>query len=234
MTGPQQQDLPGGAEASAAEYVLGLLPEAELRGFETQLARDPDLQQDVATWREYFAALTDPITEETPRAEIFRLIEARLYGAAKPAPRGLWRQLMPYVLGAVAAAAIAWTAMVSGLLTIGEPEPHLYADLVAGEQGLQLLAHYAPDSGTFMVRRDAGDYPADRSLEVWLLSDAEQAPVSIGLVDREGLTEIPLASEIAVQLAGATIALSEEPAGGSPTGLPTGPVIALGQLAPRG
>lgn len=230
MSAEPQPDLPGGAEATAAEYVLGLLTEAERRDFEAQLAADPGLEQEVASWCACFAALTDPIPESVPPAAVWTGIETRLHGPARPGPL---RQLLPYLLGAVAAAAIAWAAMVSGLLTPGATGPDLYAELVAGEQGLELLAHYAPDSGTFMVRRDAGDYPPVRTLEIWLLSDAEQAPVSLGVVQPERLTSIPLDRALAAQLGGATIALSEEPPGGSPTGLPTGPVIALGQLAER-
>ena len=63
MSGPEDTDLPGGWEAAAAEYVLGLLPEDELRAFESQLVQDQALQQDVEAWEAYFAAFTDDIEE---------------------------------------------------------------------------------------------------------------------------------------------------------------------------
>ncbi|MCR8549768.1 anti-sigma factor [Salipiger sp. P9] len=230
MSGPEETDLPGGWEAAAAEYVLGLLPEAEAAAFEARLAQDRDLRQDVEAWEEYFATLTDPIAEVAPPPQVLRRTEAQLFGRKR---RPVWEQLLPYLLGAVAAAVIAWAVSFSGLLDTRDA-PHLYADLETPSRGLVMLAHYAPDSGTFMVRRDAGDYPEGRSLEIWLIAEGAGAPVSLGLVDREGLTEIPVPRAIARQLTGAAVAISEEPEGGSPTGQPTGPVLALGQMAPRG
>ncbi|WP_353471852.1 anti-sigma factor [Salipiger sp. H15] len=230
MTGAPQPDLPGGAEATAAEYVLGLLTDEERRDFEVLLAQDADLQQDVASWCAYFAALTDPIPETPPPATVWTRLEARLN---PPAPSGLWRQVLPYLLGAVVAAGIAWAAMVAGLLVPGGTGPELHAELVAEAQGLTVRADYAPARGTLLLRREGGDYPPDRALEVWLLSDAAQAPVSLGVIAPEGESSVAIDPALAAQLAGATIALSEEPPGGSPTGAPTGPVIALARLDPR-
>lgn len=229
MSGPEETDLPGGWEAAAAEYVLGLLSEAEVAAFEARLAQDRDLRQDVEAWEEYFATLTDPIEEVAPPPQVLRRAETQLFGRrAQP----VWWQLLPYLLGAMAAAMIAWAVSFTGLLDF-RAEPDLYADLETPSRGLVMLAHYAPDSGTFMVRRDAGEYPQDRSLEIWLIADEGSAPLSLGLVDREGLTEIPVPRAIARQLPGAAVAISEEPEGGSPDGQPTGPVLALGQMAPR-
>ena len=78
MSGPEDTDLPGGWEAAAAEYVLGLLPEDELRAFEAQLNQYPALQQDVEAWEAYFAAFTDDIEEVAPPPQILRRTEARL------------------------------------------------------------------------------------------------------------------------------------------------------------
>ncbi len=228
MTGAADTDLPGGWEAAAAEYVLGLLSGDELADFERRLAQDPDLQQDVAAWQEYFATLAAPVHEVAAPPRVLRRIEAQLFGGAR---RSLLGRVMPYMLGAVTAAAIAWAVNFSGLL--GDDEPDLWADLETPARGLVLLAHYAPSSQTFMVRRDAGEYPEGRSLEIWMIPQEGAAPVSIGLVAEEGLTEIPVSDAIAEALPGAGIAISDEPEGGSPTGQATGPVISVGQLAPR-
>ncbi|EPX82215.1 anti-sigma factor [Salipiger mucosus] len=229
MSGPDDSDLPGGWDAAAAEYVLGLLPEDEVRVFEARLAQDRELRQDVQAWEEYFATLTDPVPEVAPPPQVLRRVEAALFGRAR---KPLWQQVMPYLLGAVAAAAIAWAAVFSGLLSL-DTEPHLYAELQSGERGLELLAHWAPDSETFMVRRDAGDLPAERSLEIWLIPGPEAAPISLGLIVEDQLTSIPVPDEIAALMPGATVAISEEPSGGSPTGAPTGPILDTGQLAER-
>ncbi|MBS0123171.1 anti-sigma factor [Thetidibacter halocola] len=230
MTDPQDTDLSGGWEAMAAEYVLGLLSKDEVRAFERQMATDPDLEQDVAAWTEYFATMTDDLPEVAPPPQVLNRIEQRLFSTPRPS---IWRQLMPYLGGAVAAALLAWVVVGTDLL--GPTRPHLYADLVADEQGYRLLAHWAPDSQTFMLRRDAGGVPQDAALEIWLIADAGAAPVSVGLMTPDTLTQIPVPEALVPLMTdGATVAISLEPPGGSPTGQPTGPVLALGTLAVRG
>ncbi|MHA7869670.1 MAG: anti-sigma factor [Salipiger thiooxidans] len=229
MSGPEDTDLPGGWEAAAAEYVLGLLPEDELRAFEARLSQDRDLQQDVEAWSEYFAALTDPVEAVAPPPQLLRRIEDRLFGRKRPS---LWQQILPYLLGAVAAAAIAWAAMFSGMLDFRN-EPDLWADLETPSRGLVLLAHYAPESQTFMMQRDAGDYPAGRSLEIWMIPEEGDTPISLGLVAEDGLTRIPVPQELAEAMDGAAIAISEEEPGGSPTGVAQGPILSIAQMAPR-
>jgi anti-sigma-K factor RskA len=56
-------------------------------------------------------------------------------------------------------------------------------------------------------------------------------PRSLGVINRGGETAITLPAALrTVTAAGATLAVSLEPAGGSPTGKPTGPVIAAGKI----
>ena len=75
MSGPEETDLPGGWEAAAAEYVLGLLPEDEIRAFEAQLAQDRELRQDVEAWEQYFATLTDDIAPVEAPPQVLRRTE---------------------------------------------------------------------------------------------------------------------------------------------------------------
>ena len=121
------------------------------------------------------------------------------------------------------------------MMLMGPAEPHLYADLVARDDGYVLLAHWAPDSQTFMLRRDEGGFPQDSALEIWLIAGPDAAPVSVGLMQPDTLTQIPADGDLlALMEAGASVAISVEPLGGSPTGAPTGPVLAVGALGVRG
>ncbi|MDQ4087135.1 MAG: anti-sigma factor, partial [Pseudomonadota bacterium] len=56
-------------------------------------------------------------------------------------------------------------------------------------------------------------------------------PVSLGLVQAGAPQRLRVPAQVARHFqARSTIALSVEPPGGSPTGLPTGPVVATGEL----
>jgi len=58
-------------------------------------------------------------------------------------------------------------------------------------------------------------------------------PRSLGIMGSRKQMHMRLADELATLLQqGATIAVSIEPRGGSPTGKPTGPVVASGALRP--
>jgi anti-sigma-K factor RskA len=62
--------------------------------------------------------------------------------------------------------------------------------------------------------------------ELWMLPNGGAAPVSLGLLPMMGEIALPLdAARTAILANTGTLAVSVEPAGGSPTGAPTGPVV---------
>lgn len=210
-------DLPGGWEAAAAEYALGLMPREEIAAFEARLAAEPDLQQDVAAWTEYFASFTDAIAEEAPPPQVLRRIEARVFG---PSEKGtMARQVLPYLVGAVAGAGIAWAVFATGLL---EPSrPVLRADLAGAAGDLALSADFDPETGVLAVARTDGTVAEGRVLELWLLPE-EGAAVSLALLRTEE-TLVALPPALAGGLDGARLLVTEEPAGGAPDGVPGDP-----------
>ena len=85
-----------------------------------------------------------------------------------------------------------------------------------------------------MVLAVAEPLPADaqRSHELWVIPQGG-TPRSLGTLSADRQSHKVLADALADLLQqGATIAISVEPMGGSPTGAPTGPVIATGALTP--
>lgn len=225
MSDAPDTDLPGGWEAAAAEYVLGLMPEDERRGFEARMAADPDLRQDVAAWAEFFATLTDDVEERAPPPQVLRRIESTLFATRR---RPVWQQLLPYLLGAVAGAALAWIAFTTDLLDV--PSPALVAELAPVDSGIALTARFDPDTASLSVEQVSGEVPENRVLELWLIAEPDAAPISLGLLRGSRGTVMALPPLLAERLPGATLAVSEEPPGGSPTGAPTGPVRAAGPL----
>lgn len=70
-----------------------------------------------------------------------------------------------------------------------------------------------------------------QSYELWLIPREGGAPISLAVLGQLDVElRLPAAQAGRLQ-AGAKLAVSVEPAGGSPTGAPTGPVILIGELS---
>jgi anti-sigma-K factor RskA len=66
--------------------------------------------------------------------------------------------------------------------------------------------------------------------ELWMLPGKDQKAISLGLITTHDAQTVVVAEPLAAKLDQAQgLAMSVEPAGGSPTGLPTGPVLYAGQ-----
>jgi anti-sigma-K factor RskA len=74
--------------------------------------------------------------------------------------------------------------------------------------------------------------PSGMSLELWVMP-VEGAPRSLGLVRNEKGDTMMTVTQSDPRVQGAkALAISMEPAGGSPTHQPTGPVLCSGMIAP--
>jgi anti-sigma-K factor RskA len=104
--------------------------------------------------------------------------------------------------------------------------------MLSSEKDMKVVASWDP-TGRQLVLAVAGDMPADpaHAHELWVIP-ADGKPRSLGTMPASKQTHMRLADALAQLLQeGATIAISVEPRGGSPTGAPTGPVVASGALA---
>ncbi|ETW12643.1 hypothetical protein ATO8_11514 [Roseivivax marinus] len=223
-----------GGTALAAEYVLGLMSDAESEAFEARLADEDALVDEVVLWTEYLARLVDAIPETAPAAAVKRRIEATAFGETLGRrSRSPLRQIIPYGIGGALAAMALWAAVSFGLVGGGGPEqPVLVADVTLEDLPVAIHAGYFAEAGELLVIREQGEVPAGADLELWLVQEGA-APVSLGLVPRtEERVRYPLADVVAADLGGATLAVSREPPGGSTTGLPTGPVVGTAPVLP--
>lgn len=83
----------------------------------------------------------------------------------------------------------------------------------------------------FTVRKVSAEGEQGKSYELWIVSDKLQTPRSLGLIGADNFTTRPaLAAYDADTINQATYAVTVEPEGGSPTSLPTGPVVFSGKL----
>ncbi|MGB3406166.1 MAG: anti-sigma factor, partial [Jannaschia sp.] len=111
------------------------------------------------------------------------------------------------------------------LLTPGSGfDPRLHVDLASAQIGLSIAA--GADEDTLRIIHLDGTPEPGRVFELWLIA-GDAAPVSLALVPASGQIDIPRPEGLAP---GVIFAVSDEPAGGSPTGAPTGDVLAAEPL----
>ena len=209
-------------DAAAAEYVLGVQDAADRTGVEQRIRSDAAFARRIADWEYRLSGLNGGFAE-VPAPDLLGAIEARLFGKVTARRRAWWPQ---WLLGAGLAGALALVA----LLILPPPAPPapdapLVATLAAEGQALVYAARYDADKGELIVTRTGGQAAeATKVHELWLIAGGA-APVSLGLIQtaelRRALPALP---------PGAVLAISLEPAGGSPTGAPTGPVLVTGTI----
>jgi anti-sigma-K factor RskA len=139
----------------------------------------------------------------------------------------LWRGLA-LASGALAAACIAALAYLADLPGGGVP---LVATLdeQSGQAGFVAAAN--PRDGSLTIVPAALLGQEQHSLELWVIPPGGK-PHSLGLIDPDRPVQVKIPAELLPHVsADSVLAVSLEPLGGSPTGQPTGPVIANGTLA---
>lgn len=232
------------ASGVAAEHALRLLSANELR---TALARetsDSQFAAEVARWRGRLAPLHDETNAVAPPAGLWSGIEAAITGsaAANDNVAGLRNRLNIW-----RSATAVMTAVAAGLAIVLVYQPHLAppprtptaqrapaAPMVAmlgDKSAMKVVASWDP-AARQLVLAVAGDLPADakHAHELWVIPP-DGKPRSLGTMGSGKQMHMRLAETLATLLQqGATIAISVEPPGGSPTGAPTGPVVASGSL----
>ncbi len=214
--------------ALAGEFVLGGLTAKDRLAVQKRQLRDPEFAAAIADWENRFAPLADDVRSQTPPARVWAKIEQAAFADA--ATPGLWNAVSLWRwLSAGFAAAAAASLVALAVLSPPAPAP-LVASLQATGAAPAFLASLDPASGQLVIR--AATAPADRERvrELWLIP-GDGVPRSLGVMAARGATRIEIpASLLAIAAADTALAISLEPAGGSPTGKPTGPVIALGKL----
>jgi len=216
-------DDPQLLDALAREYVLGTLLARPRARFARVLSFSLGARRAVAAWERRLAPLAAAVRPMEPPAAAWPAIEAAL-GLAR-APRshatGWWPAL---------AAALALVAVLFGGLYLNQHanvERPAYVSVVTdAATGPVWLLQTFPDARELRVSTiTPRPAPAGQSYELWMLPDGGN-PVSLGLLPEMGGAQLGLSdAQLDVLRRTMTLAVSVEPAGGSPTGLPTGPVI---------
>ncbi|SEP42763.1 Anti-sigma-K factor RskA [Methylobacterium sp. ap11] len=227
----------------AAEYVLGTLGRAEREAYRQERAGSPSLQAAERAWEARLAPLAAAVPGIAPPAGAWDRIAARLPAEApgistrvsdrpaapvvdlRPALRR-WRRAA--VAAGSLAAGLALFIAVERLAPRAEPAQYL-AVVNRGGELPALVVRVDTRAGTVQVRALAAEAPRDRSLELWVVP-ASGVPRSLGLVRDAADTRLALPAGDRPLLDGASLAVTVEPPGGSPSGAPTGPAIYSGRL----
>ena len=222
----------------AAEHALGVLTGDE-RAEAIALARDDaEFRADVARWRGRFAAWLGDSAEVQPPDRVWESIEQRIGASSEASVVQLKRRVTMWRGFAAAASAIA-AALAINLLMPARQEPPppiasqpapMVATLASDTSNDRLVATWDPGKRSLIVAAAAGmPSKPGKDHELWVIP-AGGKPMAIGLMHKPMVRmtlPMPLAGHFK---SGVMLAVSVEPAGGSPTGLPTGPVIASGAL----
>jgi anti-sigma-K factor RskA len=224
-----------GDKILAAEYVLGVLGTDERRAVERRLAQEPAFAAEVAFWEDRLGGLADAVAPVPPPPGAWARIEGAIGAPAAGAPRGasLWQSLAfwrGFAIGTATLAAASLAALAYIGLVPGARAP-LMATL-SGAAGQPNFVAAITKSGNSIVVVPATLLTNDpRSIELWVIPAGETRPRSLGLIQPGQPIRLNIPPDLADRLTSdATLAVSLEPPGGSPTGLPTGPVIASGKL----
>jgi anti-sigma-K factor RskA len=219
-------DAERGGDVLAGEYVLGLLSGEEWRVAQARFRTDTRFVSAVEEWNGRLAGFAIGIAPVAPGSHVWAAIDARLF---EPQPStwtslGFWRALTA-ISTAVAAASLA----VSLMLAWPARQPALVASLQATDAGPSYLARIDTIAGRLTIRAVQPEGDAQRVPELWVIPP-DGTPRSLGVIG-EGSSEIAVPEALKPYLGtDATLAISLEPQGGSPTGQPTGPVIAAGRI----
>lgn len=222
-------------DLDAAERALGTEPRIRESAEERRARR---------AWDDRLAPLALAAPPAEPPADMFQRIERGLDGAAETAKivqlaerrARRWRALA-IASGAVAASLALWIAVGP----IGRVAPPIataqtYLALVTpeGGGGPAMIVEVRFDdwlgvgasTGTVTIQPLRIDAPEGRVLELWRIPPG-QAPQSVGLVDPDAVTLLNVAAA-----PGDIMAITVEPPGGAPGGIPSGPPILSGPLVP--
>jgi anti-sigma-K factor RskA len=220
-------------EFLVAEYALGLLTPAEYDVLGNRLRHEPALRADLRFWRSRLSSLDNEFAEVAAPAGVWPAIERRLFAERSAARTGFWNSLNLW-RGFSAVAALVAIVAIGVNVSTPRPDPNAFAAQVVAALSAQgsnvsVVALYNTNTGRLRLTALSGDAVPDKDYELWAIEGSD-APKSMGVIAVSGSKEMSLTpDELQGFGAGTTLAITLEPKGGSPTGKPTGAIVAAGK-----
>jgi anti-sigma-K factor RskA len=217
----------------ADEYVLGLLDPGDMAEIEEAMDRDPNLRAAVAISRDRLLPLDMALEPAVVGESLWQRIKSALPdhqiagtpALIRPANKNrplVWRNT---AVGALAATILLAIGLAFSLMR--NVEPVVVAVLVSETGEIRAIVEdFGNENAAVRVLSDF-DVPNDKTIQVWTLPSREMGPVSLGLL--KGVHSARLSGpELPAPQLDQLYELTLEQAGGSPTGRPTGPILAKG------
>ncbi len=232
-------------DALAGEYVFGLLDEAQAEQVEQRMTGDAALAEAVESWRRHMAEIDWQARPLPPDPALWARIMGNLGAqvapvqasrmratAAQPSAasrlREWWSSLFVWrgMAFAGALASLALAVGLNGAVQQARRQPVLVAVLMTDGNAAAAVVNTFADGRTELLPLQNFTVPEGKALEIWTLWDRGVGPRSVGLIDRARSTRLRLDQLPLGQ--GQLFEITLEPATGSPTGRPTGPILAKG------
>ena len=235
---------PPGPDLEAAEYALGVQDAEQRRRSQARIRADAAFAAQVAAWEGRLAGLFASVSPVSAPPHLWPGIRRRLgWPAVERARGGLWQSVGFW--RAAAAAGIVAATTLAVLNTVREapvplpvPAPAPTVPIARAVTTISLddgspayLATLDPSRGAIeLVAVPTAPDAEGRVPELWLIP-AGEAPRSLGVVTTDKAQTVDVPAELRrAMTAGSVLAISLEPVGGAPQGVPTGPIIAKGSI----
>ncbi|SEQ01422.1 Anti-sigma-K factor RskA [Devosia sp. YR412] len=218
-------------------YVLGTMEDADRADFGRAMRADPALQAAVDRLAAHLQHLDDTAAPAPVNSALWQTIESKLDGASASENVVAFpthRRALPQWYGIAASAVIALgIGYLAGSMTTTAPREPLMIAVLLNEGDAQpgaIVEAFADDSIRLVPLEDFA-VPEGRILQVWTLPDAGTGPVSLGTFSDPHTINLT-GPELPEPASGQLYEITLEPAPGSPTGRPTGPILVKGFARP--
>jgi len=215
------------ADLTAAEFVLGTLPDGERSKLEAGFAYYPNWRVLVGRW----ADRLQPLAEAIPPVEPPPALRARIMAAAKVVPFTGKLRTVPRNIWRVGSWASAAALLIAAMLLWPQASTRMQIATIGDATTPALVTVTADADRTELVVSSGLPLPpADKDFELWIIP-SDGTPRSLGVIAGavETLVKLPEAVRAFIA-ADSVLAISVEPVGGSTSGKPTGPVIYTGKI----
>jgi anti-sigma-K factor RskA len=220
----------------AAEYALGVLDGDELSEAQALERSDPEFRAAAGRWSGRLAPLLNEVPAVEPPAGLWAIIWRRLPPVEEKSNVVVLRRRVTTWKAATAgvtaiAASLAFVLATRPPLQPVEPARMPMVAMLGNSGGAKLVASWSPGDRMLVVAASA-DMPPDteHAHELWVMRPGGK-PRSLGVMPsgRHMMMKVP--ESISAEFrSGAMLAVTMEPPGGSPTGVPTGAMLVSGRL----